>query len=542
MKKKLSPIQIVRAVIQLIAFVTVPALFITIFSSIGSIIMPIIGGSFVLTEYLGSIILILGVFLVTIVWGRYFCGFICSFGAMQDLLNAVGKLIPFKVKIPEKADKYLKLLKYVVLAFVAIGVWGFSVTGDVIWSPWTVFGIYSSLSAWSSLEYFLTLGGAFLLLIIIGSLFIERFFCKYLCPLGALFALVSRTRLNPIKRRSEKCGSCKLCTAKCSMSIPLYKYDEVSSGECINCLKCTEVCQNDNITAETLPAISGTLAVTAIAGLYYAGVLTNTQPIAESSDKNTNTVSENEETGIYTDGTYTGTGKGFRGNTKVTVTVEKGIISDITVDSCKDDDEFFSRAENSIISAVIRSQSTNVDAVSGATFSSNGLIEAIKNALGEEITEEVTTDEPTTEKASKSKKQKTTEAAETTAPAETETTNESEPAPAEEKVSDGKYTDGVYTGTGTGFRGETSVTVTVENGEITDITINSYNDDQQFFSRAESGIISAILQSQDTDVDAVSGATFSSNGIKEAVADALGIEFTNPNSSAEKGHGGRHHH
>ena len=540
MKKKLSPIQIVRAVIQLIAFVTVPALFITIFSSIGSIIISIIGGSFVFTEHLGSIILILGVFLVTIVWGRYFCGFICSFGAMQDLLNAIGKLIPFKVKITEKADKYLKLLKYAVLAFVVIGVWGFSVTGDLIWSPWTVFGMYSSLSAWSSLEYFLTLGGAFLLFIIIGSLFIERFFCKYLCPLGALFALVSRTRLNPIKRRSEKCGSCKLCTAKCSMSIPLYKYDEVSSGECINCLKCTEVCQNDNITTETLPAISGTLAVTAIAGLYYAGVLTNTPLVAENSDKDTNTVSDAQESGIYKDGTYTGTGKGFRGNTKVTVTVEKGVISDISVDSYKDDEEFFSRAESGIISAVIRSQSADVDAVSGATFSSKGLIDAIKNALGEEITEEVTTDEPTTEKTSKSKKQKTTEA-ETTAPTEAEMTTEAESAPTEEKVTDGKYADGVYTGTGTGFRGETSVTVTVENGEITDITVNSYKDDQQFFSRAESGVISAILQSQDTDVDAVSGATFSSNGIKEAVADALGIEYTNPNSTSQKGHG-RHSH
>ena len=177
MKKKLSLIQIVRAVIQLIAFVTVPALFITIFSSVGSIIMSIIGGSFVFTEHIGSIILVLGVFLVTMVLGRYFCGFVCSFGAMQDLLNVIGKLIPFKLKIPEKADKYLKLLKYAVLAFVVIGVWGFSVTGDLIWSPWTVFGMYSSISAWSSLEYFLTLGGAFLLLIIIGSLFIERFFC-----------------------------------------------------------------------------------------------------------------------------------------------------------------------------------------------------------------------------------------------------------------------------------------------------------------------------------------------------------------------------
>ena len=151
--KKISPIQIVRAVIQLIAFVTVPALFITIFSSTGGIMTSIAGGSFVFSENIGRIILILGIFLITIVWGRFFCGFICSFGAMQDLLNSIGKLIPFKIKVPEKADKWLKLLKYAVFAFVAAGVWGFSVTGDTVWSPWTVFGIYSSFRGWSSHWY-----------------------------------------------------------------------------------------------------------------------------------------------------------------------------------------------------------------------------------------------------------------------------------------------------------------------------------------------------------------------------------------------------
>ena len=107
MKKKLPPLQIVRAVIQLIAFLTVPALFITIFSLIGSMITSIIGGSFAITENVGSIILVVGILFLTLVWGRFFCGFICSFGAMQDLLNAIGKLIPFKVRISEKADKWL---------------------------------------------------------------------------------------------------------------------------------------------------------------------------------------------------------------------------------------------------------------------------------------------------------------------------------------------------------------------------------------------------------------------------------------------------
>lgn len=539
MKKKISPLQIVRSVIQLIAFVTVPALFITIFSSIGGIITSIAGGSFVLLDNLGRLVLILGVFLITLVWGRFFCGFICSFGAMQDLLNSIGKLIPFKVKVPEKADKWLKLLKYAVLAFVAVGVWGFSVTGDTVWSPWTVFGIYSSLSGWSSLKYFLTLGGALLLLIIIGSLFIERFFCRYLCPLGALFSLVARFRIYSLNRKPEKCGNCKLCTAKCSMGIPLYKYDEVRSGECINCMKCTSVCPNENISAETLPAISGTVAVTAVAGLYYAGILTAVPDTAEESKAQVQNTTEAETNGIYTDGTYKGSGNGFRGKTEVTVTVESGVITDITIDSYKDDKEFFQKAKSGVIADIIKSQSTDVDAVSGATFSSNGIIEAVKNALGEEISEAA---QPATEQSKKQQKriETTTEAFESTTEATTEAATSDDSSTAADTA--GQFADGVYTGTGNGFRGATNVTVTVENGEITDITVNSYSDDQQFFSRAESGVIADIIKSQSTDVDAVSGATFSSNGIKEAVADALGIEFTNPNSTQQRGHGGRHSH
>lgn len=536
MKKKISPIQIVRAVIQLIAFITVPALFITVFSSTGGIITSIAGGSFVFSDNIGRIILILGVFLITIVWGRFFCGFICSFGAMQDLLNSIGKLIPFKIKVSEKADKWLKLLKYAVLAFVAVGVWGFSVTGDTVWSPWTVFGIYTSLSGWSSLKYFLTLGGALLLLIIIGSLFIERFFCRYLCPLGALFSLVSRFRIYSIDRKPDKCGNCKLCTSKCSMGIPLYKYEKVRSGECINCMKCTSVCPNENIAADTLPAISGVVAVTAIAGLYYAGMI-NTVP--DEKENEPISIEGVAASGVYSDGVFKGSGEGFRGDIDVTVTVENGIISDITVDSYKDDKEFFQKAKSGVISAIIKSQSTDVDAVSGATFSSNGIIEAVKNALGEEIS---AVTEQVTEQSKKPKKQSetTTEAFEST----TETTTESVTSDNNNTAADtaGQFADGVYTGTGNGFRGATNVTVTVENGEITDITVNSYSDDDQFFSRAESGVISSIIKSQSTDVDAVSGATFSSNGIKEAVADALGIEFTNPNSTQQRGHGRRHSH
>ena len=95
---------------------------------------------------------------------------------------------------------------------------------------------------------------AFLILvfIIIGAIFIERFFCKYLCPLGAIFAITSKLRLFKIDKPSAKCGKCRVCTNNCPMGIKLYKNEKVNNGECINCLRCTEVCPRKNAQASLL--------------------------------------------------------------------------------------------------------------------------------------------------------------------------------------------------------------------------------------------------------------------------------------------------
>lgn len=110
--------------------------------------------------------------------------------------------------------------------------------------------------------------------------------------------------------------------------------------------------------------------------------------------------------------------------------------------------------------------------------------------------------------------------------ATTETTESSASATTQTGEGPIELADGTYTGSGTGFRGETSVSVTVQNGYITSIQVTDYRDDEQFFSRAETTVIDEIIAGQTPDVDAVSGATYSSNGIMEAVADALGISFT----------------
>ncbi len=530
-KSKIPPIAIARAAVQLVAFILVPGLFISVFSALGAIWKSILSSTFRFDEQAANILLLAVVFIVTAVWGRFFCGFICSFGALQDLLWLGGRHLPFRPVFSQKVDRVLKYLKYAVLLFIVIGVWTFGITGDTVWSPWTIFGMYAS--PWKgvpSQAMFLSVGGLLLLLTIIGSLLIERFFCKYLCPLGALFTLASHFRVFKLKRDSASCsGSCRVCSRKCSMSIPLYQYDKVRSGECIDCMKCTTACARGNINAEPVAAVSGTLAAAAIAGVSFVGTLpiisTSSAVSADPNESATAAIETATQAGKFKNGSYVGYGTGFRGSIEVTVLVSDGAISEIAVNHSSDDSEFFAQAEQKVIPAIIAAQDTNVATVSGATFSSQGIIDAVADALGTQLTAAAVTE---------TKQPSTAAAAEPTTEVTEETTQSSQ--------SNGTFTDGVYSGSGTGFRGTTDVSVTVEGGKIADITINSYQDDEQFFSRAQSGVISEILAAQDTNVATVSGATFSSNSIIEAVSNALGKEFTNPNSTMSRGHDHGHSH
>lgn len=509
-KKKIELMHIFRRIVQIIFFIFLPGIFTSVFYAIKEIYLGILGGNISISSFAGPSLILLGILFITIFFGRFFCGFICSFGAMGDLLWFISeKTIKTKFQPGEKLDAGLKLVKYGILIFIFFGLWTFQlITIDSMSSPWTIFGMYTSIGNWTSLKYLLSVGGFLLLLIILGSLFIERFFCRYLCPLGAIFALISKVRFFHITKNRDKCGICRVCTNSCPMGITLYQYDKITSGECINCFTCVENCPRENVKANPVPVVASAVSVTAIAGVIYAGTIVSTGTLNDGIG-NGEIIAETGKKGNYIDGTYSGVGIGFRGETKVSVTVENGNISDITVISYQDDMEYFKRAQNIVISQILEVQNTDVDAVSGATFSSNGIIEAVNNALASidisKTVEKTETDENSND------------------------TNEEQITESNSQIQ--SYEDGIYSGTGNGFRGETEVSVIVEDEKISDISIVSYQDDEQFFSRAEGTVISEIIQNQDINVDAVSGATFSSNGIKEAVANALGISFTNPNDS-----------
>lgn len=196
----------------------------------------------------------------------------------------------------------------------------------------------------------------------------------------------------------------------------------------------------------------------------------------------------------YKDGTYQGSGTGFGGTISVQVTVSGGKISNIDILSAAGETGSYFSAASGVVSRILSAQNPNVDAVSGATYSSNGIIQAVQNALSGAAN---TTKNPTpTPKPSKK-------------PSKTNGST---------KVS---YKDGIYEGQAEGFDGPVNVKITIKNGKIKKIT-NTNTDTAEFFSKAWKTLKVQILEQQSADgLDAVSGATYSSNGILGATKAAL---------------------
>ncbi|MFA9379003.1 MAG: FMN-binding protein [Lachnotalea sp.] len=566
-KKNNKMIKYFKIAVQITCFLLIPALFINIFQSLHNIVVEIVHPSGEFANLIPDIILLMVVTIVTAFSGRFFCGWMCAFGSMGDFIYGIrSKLYKKNTNIPKVLDYILKLMKYIILFGLIVSVWGLQITtipSGV--SPWDLFGMLLSLGNWPSLSELIQgwLVSLILLVgIITGSFIIERFFCRYFCPLGAYFAIISTIRPLTIVKKRGKCGACSLCTKKCSMGINLKKVDKIHNGECINCMSCISVCPRANPHLEITDvnvnsAVVGTTSCALIAGAVYLGTFYNDQlSLSSNSLSNiaiTGTQSD-KASAMWIDGTYQGTGDGFRGETTVGVTVLGGIITNIEIISTNDDSNYINRASNQILSDIITTQSSDVDTVSGATYSSNGLIDAVTDALSGATTGDsstTTSASSTTTSASSTtisetvqtqttQESVTTEDTETTEDVtdlqEEETTTESVAEDTSETGTLAEVQDGTYEGSGTGFRGETTVSVTVSDGAITDITILSYIDDQRYFERASDTVIEEIITNQDVSVDAVSGATYSSNGIMAAVADALNLDYTQPTITEHKRH------
>lgn len=486
----------ITVVIQILSFALIPGLFEGEFAAVGNIVSCIYKGNISWESVKYSVWMLLATVPATVLVGRFFCGFFCSFGAVQDLLwlgsHRLRALFPGKRNL-KKADRIFRFAKYAVLFYFIIFIWS-GVTAVKTAGPWQVFGQYVSFGHWPGLKLLLSVGGVLLLLIFIGSLFVQRFFCRYFCPMGAIYSLISQTSFLKIDKPRKECGKCHLCTSKCTMGMDLTKKDRIAGGECISCQKCVSWCPKGNARFRSrygvLIGVGVTCITIMVSQLFIAGNLAR-EKMADSVKK----TAENNAGGNFQNGIYTGTGEGYRGKVTVTVKVADGKITELVLDDYADDKSYMERAENRIFQEMISRQNTDVDTVSGATYSSNGLIEAVNKALGNEEGEGKKPEQEESED-----KQSFIEA--------------------------GRFqdlTDGIYTGSADAFRGDVEVQVTVEKQKVTDISILSYCDTEEYFFRAAPAVIEQMKAEQSLNVDAVSGATYSSNGIIHAVANALEI-------------------
>lgn len=194
----------------------------------------------------------------------------------------------------------------------------------------------------------------------------------------------------------------------------------------------------------------------------------------------------------YEDGIYTGSSRGYGGRIRMQVTMENGFITDLQILDASYETPSFLKRTRRLLNIVMTEQSWEVDAISEATYTSRGILGAIRNALtGEEVINPAPPKAPT------------------------------EPPVVEEFVAPSVYRDGVYIGTAEGYGGEIAVQVTIANDAITDITVLHAEDEtRSYFTRARH-VISAMLTSGTPEADAVSGATYSSVGIINAVKSAL---------------------
>lgn len=265
------------------------------------------------------------------------------------------------------------------------------------------------------------------------------------------------------------------------------------------------------------PVLSVALVTACVAGSlsgYEAPVYAATQEETPVKKEETKEKKEEKKTvakGTFDleDGVYKGTGTGYAGDITVSVLIKDKQIVSIDILSSSDDAAFFTRAK-AVIDKIIEGQTLDVDTVSGATFSSRGIISAVKNALtGEKDTSE-------------------------TGQAQSGQTGAAGSATSVAKVEDAAaYKDGTYYGSGTGFGGPLKVMVEISGGKIASIQIVENSDGSDYISKAAS-LIDSIITTQSTNVDTVSGATYSSVGIIQAVRDALSQAAVNGTSDTSQ--------
>jgi len=197
-------------------------------------------GLYVPKTHLSNLVLIVGLLVGTILAGAAFCGWICPFGALQDLLGGIRRRLKLPlIAVPTRIDRWLTYGRFVLLAIILYQ----TISAVHLWfadyDPYrTIFGLgwlfeFDLATQWIAI--------AVAVVVLVGSLFIQRFWCRYLCPLGGLLSIVQRVSLFKIQRDPNVCINCGRCAKSCPVKLPVDQSIRTGAS-CIGCLDCVESC------------------------------------------------------------------------------------------------------------------------------------------------------------------------------------------------------------------------------------------------------------------------------------------------------------
>ncbi len=207
------------------------------FGALASLYNYLAGGQFLKHIQPSSLVVLLAVILVTILTRKSFCGWICPFGSVQEWLGKLGKRIFKNAYNPKgRVDSALRYVKYILLVVIIFYSWKLGTLVFRDYDPYLAFFHFGTNVTEMKIAYII------LAVVLLASLYIDRFWCKYACPLGALLGIFSKIGIITLKRQDIPRQKCNLCDVNCPLHIPVSTEAKITSAECIGCLECVQVC------------------------------------------------------------------------------------------------------------------------------------------------------------------------------------------------------------------------------------------------------------------------------------------------------------
>lgn len=211
------------------------------FGAVETLLTWVTTGSLVSRTHPSNLVLGAALLAATVLAGNAFCGWICPFGAVQDALTWLRRRLHLpSLTIPERADRILRYGRFVVLAVVIV----LSYTTARLWfadyDPYlALFGLNWLFGSDSPL---LWAGLAVLAVVLAGALVVDRFWCRYLCPLGGVLSVLGRLSLLRIRRSPSACTDCTLCDRACPVGLRPSAAAPLVHPDCVGCMDCVTTC------------------------------------------------------------------------------------------------------------------------------------------------------------------------------------------------------------------------------------------------------------------------------------------------------------